>query len=184
MRNSLALAAVVVVACGGGAPDVRYPAREDGCPVKSFPGSPTMPVDDLGALRVECRGGAGPCERQLLDAVCERGGDVAWGLGDNALTATVLVGHAAHTKRATQGPREPGCAVRVVTDGAPVHTENIGPVTALCSPDDSEEVCTRALLDQVCLLGGDVIWQVDGPTPEATSNGMKQRMNGRAAHGK
>jgi hypothetical protein len=184
MRSIPALVATMLFACGGGAPDVRYPAREDGCPVRSYPGSPTIPVDDLGPVRVECRAGSGPCERQLLDAVCERGGDVAWGLGDNALTATVLVGHAAHSRRAVQSPRERGCAVRVIEGGVPEHTENVGPVTALCAEEDSADVCLRELEDQVCLLGGDVLWQVDGPRPEATSNGMRQRMDGRAAHSK
>jgi hypothetical protein len=174
-----------LVACGGSAPDARYPARATGCPVKSIPGAATMPVDDLGTVRVECRAGSATCERQLLDAVCARGGDVAWGLADNALTATVLVGHAAHTRKATQGPRERGCAVQVFTDSPPgAPPENIGPVIALCSEDDSREVCMRELEDQVCLQGGDLLWQVDGPTVIGTENGMRQRMRGRAAHSK
>jgi hypothetical protein len=148
--------------------------------VKSFPSEPTVPVDDLGTVTVDCLAGAGKCDRQLLDAVCRRGGDVAWGLGDNALTAVRLVAHAAHTKRATKGPRERGCTVQVFADAPPMQTENMGPVTALCAQDDSKDVCLRELQDQVCLLGGDVLWQVDGPSVE----GNKQRMHGRAAHAK
>jgi hypothetical protein len=147
--------------------------------VRLFPGEPTMPVDDLGPVAVDCSGG-GSCERQLLDAVCKLGGDVAWGAGDNALTATHLTAHAAHSKRVTQGPREKGCAVQVFADRPPMKTENIGPVTAWCAEDDSREVCLRELQDQVCKLGGDVMWQLDGPSRE----GNKQRMNGRAAHTK
>ena len=45
-------------------------------------------------------------------------------------------------------------------------------------------MCLRELSDQVCLLGGDILWQVDGPTPEDTQNGPRQRMRGRAAHTK
>jgi hypothetical protein len=45
-------------------------------------------------------------------------------------------------------------------------------------------VCQRELADQACLLGADILWQVDGPTPESTQNGMRQRMHGRAAHTK
>jgi hypothetical protein len=105
-------------------------------------------------------------------------------MADNALTAATLTGHAAHSQRATKGPRERGCAVRVFPSSPTVPTENIGPVTALCSTDDSADVCERELEDQACLLGADVLWQVDGPTPEATSNGMRQRMHGRAAHTK
>jgi hypothetical protein len=173
-----------LVSCAGSPPDPRYPVREAGCPVKSFPGAPTMPVDDLGTVTVDCASGGGGCERQAFDVVCKRGGDVAWGLADNALTTTKLVVHAAHTRRAREGARERGCAVRVFVDAPSMATENIGPVTALCSPDDSRDVCLRELEDQVCLLGGDVLWQVDGPTPLATSEGNKQRMRGRAAHTK
>ncbi len=129
-------------------------------------------------MSVDCGTGGGSCERELLDAVCRRGGDVAWGVGDNALTSAHPVAHAAHTKRATQGPRERGCGVQVFTDAVPAHIENIGPVTALCAQDDSRDECLRELEDQVCTLGGDVLWQVEGPRVE----GNKQRMNGRAAH--
>ncbi len=172
-----------LAACGGGAPDARYPAREAGCPVKSMPGQPTIPVDDLGVVRVECKSGT-PCERQLMDAVCARGGDTAWGMADNALSATVLSAHAAHSRRATQGPRERGCAVQVYDGDPPGKTENVGPVLALCPEDDSREACLRELEDQVCQLGGDILWQVDGPTVIDTQNGTRQRMRGRAAHSK
>ncbi len=175
--------AVALSACGGSAPDPRYPARDDGCAVRSYPGPASIPVDDLGLVTVECAPDArGSCERQLMNAVCRRGGDVVWGLGDNALNSATLVGHAAHSKRATQGPRERGCTVQVFSGAPPMRTENIGSVTALCAPDDSRDVCERELEDQACLLGADVVWQVEGPAPEDTPNGTKQRMRGRAAH--
>jgi hypothetical protein len=181
--TTLAFALVLVAACGGGgagAGDVRYPRRPAGCAVKSFPSDPPVPVDDLGPVAIDCVAGAGGCMRQLYDAVCARGGDVAWGTGENALSATHLVAHAAHTRRVTQGPRERGCAVQVFTEAPPVATENIGPVTALCNQDDSRDACVRELQDQTCLLGGDVVWQIEGPTPQ----GDKQKMSGRAAHTK
>jgi hypothetical protein len=77
-----------------------------------------------------------------------------------------------------------GCTVQVFQDAPPMRTENLGPVTAKCAEADSRDVCLRELEDQACLLGGDVLWQVDGPTPEATSSGTGQRMHGRAAHTK
>jgi hypothetical protein len=186
MTKTLALAvALATVACGGSTPDARYPAREDGCPVKLYPGQSGIPVDDLGTVQVDCPpDGRGACERALENAVCRRGGDVVWGAGENALNAPTMVGHAAHSKRATQGPRERGCTVQVFPGSPVVPTENIGPVKALCSMDDSRDVCERELEDQACLLGADVLWQVDGPTPENTSNGTKQVMHGRAAHTK
>jgi hypothetical protein len=170
--------ALLFACAGGGASDARYPSRERGCPVRMYPAEAKIPVDDLGPVAVDCGGGS--CERKLLDAVCERGGDVAWGMSDNALNAARLVAHAAHSRRATQGPREPGCAVQVFDDAPPMKTENIGPVTAWCDENDPRDVCLRVLEDQVCKLGGDVMWQVDGPSRE----GNKQRMNGRAAHTK
>jgi hypothetical protein len=139
-----------------------------------------MPVDELGVVSIDCSTGANACERQLLDAVCSRGGDVAWGMADNALTATHLVAHAAHSRRVTQGPRDRGCAVQVYSDAPTLPTENIGPVTANCAEDDTREQCLRELQDQVCLLGGDVLWQIGGPRRE----GNRQRMYGRAAHTK
>jgi hypothetical protein len=166
----------MLAACGGG--DARYPSREQNCPVRSFPGSPTIPVDELGAVTVDCAGAS--CERRLLDEVCKLGGDVAWGLGDNALNASRLVAHAAHSRRATQGALPKGCPVQLFEDKPPFKTENIGPVTAWCDQNDSREVCLRVLEDQVCDLGGDVLWQLEGPTPK----GDKQRMYGRAAHTK
>src|SRR6185312_14379351 len=138
------------------------PARPAGCPVKTFPADPRGPVDDLGPVVVDCAPGAPgvtTCQRQVLDAVCARGGDVAWDLGANALTATHIEAHAGHTKRATQGPGERGCPVQVFEDAPPFPTENIGPVAAKCSADDTREVCLRELEDQVCLMGGDVLWQ-------------------------
>lgn len=176
-----AVVACVALGCGGSSNgDARYPARENGCPVKSFPADPNVPVDDLGVATIDCASSGLSCQRQLLDAVCRRGGDVGWGLGDNVLTSTHLVVHAAHTKRVVQGPRERGCAVRVFDDAPPMQTENIGPVVAVCSEDDSKDVCLRELEDQACLLGGDVLWQIEGPTRDAN----KQRIRGRAAHSK
>jgi hypothetical protein len=181
---AFALASACASACGGSAHDPRYPAREPGCPIKSFPAEPAAPVDELGVVEVECGSVRGDCERRAFDLVCRRGGDVAWGLADNALTATKVVVHAAHTHRALEGARARGCAVQVFDGTPPFAIENVGPVKADCSTDDSRETCVRELEDQACLLGGDVVWQIEGPSPQATSEGPKQRMRGRAAHTK
>ena len=60
-----------------------------------------------------------------------------------------------------------------------VMSDNIGPVTATCSTDVSDEDCLRTLKDQVCKLGGDLAWGVS-PTPESVNG--KKRFAGRAAH--
>jgi hypothetical protein len=181
---AMAVAIGVAAGCGGSGPDPRYPPHEAGCPVKSYPGTPGVAVDELGVVEVECGSARGGCERAAFDRVCALGGDVAWGLADNALTSTKVVVHAAHTRRAMEAERKAGCNVQVFVDAPPMATENIGVVTALCSLDDSREDCLRELQDQVCKVGGNVAWQIEGPSPEATSNGDKQRMRARAAHTK
>ena len=39
-------------ACGSASPDARYPSRAAGCPVKSYPGDPSRPVDDLSLMKL------------------------------------------------------------------------------------------------------------------------------------
>jgi len=75
--------------------------------------------------------------------------------------------------------KPPGCEVAVIRDGAPPFpTENIGPVSSMCSDQISKEDCLRELQDQVCKLGGDVVWQVPDKPKEAND---KIYWSGRAA---
>jgi hypothetical protein len=80
-------------------------------------------------------------------------------------------------------PEKPaGCEVAVLRDGAPPYpTENIGPVSSECSDRISKEDCLRELQDQVCKLGGDVVWQVP-EKPRAENE--KIYWSGRAARRK
>lgn len=76
-------------------------------------------------------------------------------------------------------PRPEGCAVEVFHDQAPtMATDNIGTVNANCTDLTSDQDCLRTLKDQVCKIGGDVVWGVE-PTP-TIKNGRKL-LNGRAA---
>jgi hypothetical protein len=81
-------------------------------------------------------------------------------------------------------PQERGCNVTVFEGVPPFPTANIGTVVAWCPETDTREACMRELQDQVCLLGGNVLWEIEGPTSQASSTGTKQRMRGRAAHSK
>jgi hypothetical protein len=75
--------------------------------------------------------------------------------------------------------REPGCTVALY-HGAPIgRTVNIGPVNASCDQDVSDTDCLRTLEDQVCKLGGDLVWGVD-ENPKLDLGHKK--FNGRAAH--
>jgi hypothetical protein len=56
-------------------------------------------------------------------------------------------------------------------------TENVGPVSATCTADTSDDDCARALKDEGCKLGADLIWGVTGPE----IRDGKKRMSGRAA---
>src|SRR5271166_485097 len=94
VRRRLLISCLLAAACA--CAPARYPARESGCPVRSFVGEPTLPVDELGPVTLDCAPGGKPCERQLLDAVCAVGGDVAWGTGESSIGATHLTARAAH----------------------------------------------------------------------------------------
>jgi hypothetical protein len=145
--------------------------------VKSFAGEPTIAVDDLGMVEIDC-GGSSKCARKLLDEVCRAGGDVVWGLGENPVASTTMRGHAAHSANKRFAPRARGCEVKVYPDAPAVATENIGPVSATCSAELADQECTRELLDQTCELGGDVVWGVGRPV----AAGSKKVVSGRAAH--
>ena len=179
-RPIVALALILVAGCGKGtAVDPRYPARPDGCGVHSFAAAPTMPVDDLGDVEVACEGSS-KCGRKLADAVCERGGDVVWGIAENPAASPTMKAHAAHTRVADHPSMPAGCDVQVFANAPPMPLDNIGTVSARCDEGDSDDVCTRQLKDEVCKLGGDVVWGVEEPSHV----GNKKRLAGRAAHTK
>jgi hypothetical protein len=66
-------------------------------------------------------------------------------------------------------------------DSPTLATENIGQVTARCTPDIADAACLRQLLDETCKLGGDVVWGVDDKPREELG---KHVFRGRAAHTK
>ncbi len=77
--------------------------------------------------------------------------------------------------------RPEGCDVQVFQSAPTMPTENIGPVSAHCDDSTPKDDCMRTLKDQVCKLGGDVVWQVPGE-PRHEDNQWK--LSGRAAHTK
>jgi hypothetical protein len=147
--------------------------------VKSFPEAPTMPVDQLGDVNVDCAQ-TKSCTRALLDEVCARGGDVLWGYAEHGVSSLKMAGHAAHTQHASYAPRAAGCDVKVYPQTAPGKTEDIGVVSAKCPLDTPDAACMRELQDQACMLGADVVWGVDPPIER---DGRK-KLTGRAAHTK
>jgi hypothetical protein len=105
MIGARAFLAVLLAAsaCGGNAPDPRFPARPEGCDVKIIAEAPTMPIANLGTVNAVCDESVSDedCRRTLRDEVCKLGGDLVWGVGD-APTKVVgknrWSGRAAHTK--------------------------------------------------------------------------------------
>jgi hypothetical protein len=92
----------------------------------------------------------------------------------------VLVALACGGGGSSRFPSRPdGCQVQVFREAPNVKTENIGPVWARCEDIVSKDACLRELLDQVCKLGGDVVWGVN-PEPEQENDHWKYA--GRAAH--
>jgi hypothetical protein len=78
--------------------------------------------------------------------------------------------------------RPDGCDVHVFQTAPPMQTENIGPVSSHCDDHDFTQAdCLRTLKDQVCKLGGDVVWGVPA-VPDDTDG--QWRYKGRAAHTK
>lgn len=82
-------------------------------------------------------------------------------------------------KESKWAARKEGCEVAISNEAPGVMSDNIGPVRATCSTDVSDQDCLRTLKDEVCRLGGDLVWGVE-PTPRMV-NGKKQ-FSGRAAH--
>jgi hypothetical protein len=76
--------------------------------------------------------------------------------------------------------RADGCDVALYRDIPTVPSDNIGSVHAACDESVTPDDCVRTLKDQVCRLGGDVVWGVDEPEHKDG----KVHYNGRAAHTK
>lgn len=76
-------------------------------------------------------------------------------------------------------PRPEGCEVRLFHESPDRPTTNIGPVRAHCGVDVADADCLRTLEDQVCKLGGDVVW---GVADRPQVDGDKNYWEGRAAH--
>ena len=76
-------------------------------------------------------------------------------------------------------PRPEGCEVHLFHESPDVPTTNIGPVRAHCGLEVADADCVRTLEDQVCKLGGDIVW---GVSDRPQIDGDKNYWQGRAAH--
>ncbi len=102
--RSVSLVPVVLLACATAkVPDPRYPAREEGCAIATFPDSPPTQSDNLGAVTASCAESVADqdCLRTLKDEACKMGGDVVWGVSAKPVERDgrkYWSGRAAHSK--------------------------------------------------------------------------------------
>lgn len=75
-------------------------------------------------------------------------------------------------------PRPRNCPVEVLESSPPFPTQNIGTAVARCTENIDDAACMRQLQDEVCALGGDVVWGVSMP-PKVVDGG--KQLAGRAA---
>jgi hypothetical protein len=95
------------------------------------------------------------------------------------LGMTCACGGARRVSTGGFSPRPEGCAVRLFHDAPTEATTNIGPVHASCDAEVADADCLRTLEDQVCKLGGDLVW---GVADKPRVWGDKNFWEGRAAH--
>ena len=77
--------------------------------------------------------------------------------------------------RVVADARPAGCEVEVLRDASPTRpVQSLGDVNVRCTGDAMGDVpgCTRALQDQVCALGGGVLW---GVTSSQTDEALVMR---------
>jgi hypothetical protein len=72
--------------------------------------------------------------------------------------------------------------VQIFHGSPPMQTDNVGPVSAVCSDNVSDDDCLLQLREETVKLGGDVVWGVaEKPTVDPAG---KKHWSGRAAHTK
>jgi hypothetical protein len=78
-----------------------------GCDVKLFHGIPDVPTENIGPVHARCAEDIPKedCVRTLMDAVCDLGGDVVWGVEEprRADGEVHYSGRAAHVKAPKSG---------------------------------------------------------------------------------
>ena len=95
---------IVSIGCAGPS-DTKYPARPEGCEIKVFADTPSIPTDNIGPVTATCDPDVADrlCLRTLQDEACRLGADVVWGVDPaapqvGASAKKRIAGRAAHTK--------------------------------------------------------------------------------------
>ena len=80
---SLWCCALVACASEPKAPS-KYPARQPGCEIQTFPEEPSYQTDNIGPVQASCDESISDaeCLRELKDQACKLGADTVWGVND------------------------------------------------------------------------------------------------------
>ena len=81
----------------------KYPARQRGCEIQSFPEEPNYQTVSIGTVDALCdeADSDDACMRELKDQACKLGADTVWGVGHGPtmhLGKKRFAGRAAHQK--------------------------------------------------------------------------------------
>lgn len=106
MRTASAALFLGLVAVGcSKTPDVpsKYPARQPGCEIQTFPEAPSYQTENIGTVTASCDEtiSDADCMRTLKDQACKLGADTIWGVDDKPvmdLGKKKMSGRAAHQK--------------------------------------------------------------------------------------
>lgn len=86
------------------------------------------------------------------------------------LAGITLLGCTADRPQPSFPPSDPGCDVTVYRGALPegVQVDPLHEVATSCGKDAADSDCIRSLQDEVCKLGGDVVYEVPkAPEPES-----------------
>lgn len=92
-------------ACGGGG-SAKFPARGAGCEVELAHGAPKVDSENIGTVNATCSEETSEelCLRELKDAVCKLGGDIAWGVSEKPEKVGDKVRYTARAAKAKSAP--------------------------------------------------------------------------------
>jgi hypothetical protein len=78
-------------------------------------------------------------------------------------------------------PQPEGCKVMIFNGPVPstVKFDHLGRVDMICGELIAHSDCMRALMDEACKLGGDILYDIVGPTKPAPD---KVKYDGRVGH--
>lgn len=102
IASSALLLAAAATGCSDPPPS-KFPARQPGCEIQTFPDAPSYQTENIGTVTASCDDfvSDADCMRTLKDQACKLGADTIWGVDEKPkldLGKKKLSGRAAHQK--------------------------------------------------------------------------------------